>query len=76
MKQALVNLVRMADAHKLDYKLVGNIHDEIQTEVLEAHAEQFGKLAVYAVAKAGKDLGLRCPLAAEYKIGANWSETH
>jgi DNA polymerase I-like protein with 3'-5' exonuclease and polymerase domains len=76
MKQALVNLDRMARAHGLDYKLVGNIHDEVQAEVAEGDAEKFGKLAVYAVAKAGQDLNLRCPLAAEYKVGDNWAETH
>ena len=76
MKQALVNLDRMARAHKLDFKFVGNIHDEIQTEVRADHAERFGKLAVYSIIKAGQDLNLRCPLDAEYKVGQNWSQTH
>ena len=76
MKQSLVNLDRMAKAQSLDYKFVGNIHDEIQAEVREDQAEKFGKLAAYAVAKAGKDLGLRCPTAGSYKIGNNWMETH
>jgi DNA polymerase-1 len=76
MKQALVNLDRMAKAQSLNYKFVGNIHDEIQSEVIEAEAERYGKLAAYAVAKAGKDLKLRCPMAAQYKIGNNWQETH
>lgn len=76
MKQALVNLDRMAKAHKLDYRFVGNIHDEMQTEVRKEHAEKFGKLAVYAIEKAGQDLGLRCPVTGEYKIGSSWAETH
>ena len=76
MKQALVNLDRMAKAHKLDFKFVGNIHDEIQAEVRKDHAEKYGKLAVYAIAKAGQDLGLRCPVTGEYKVGQNWSLTH
>ena len=76
MKQALVNLNRTARARKMDFKFVGNIHDEIQTEVAEKHADTFGRLAAYSVAKAGKDFNLRCPLAGEYKIGPNWSATH
>lgn len=76
MKQALVNLVRMADANGVNYKLVGNIHDEIQAEVLEEHAEKFGKLACYAIAKAGVDLGLRCKTRGSYHIGDSWRETH
>lgn len=76
MKQALVNLHTMANAQKLDFLFVGNIHDEIQTEVREDHAERFGKLAVYSIAKAGRDLKLRCPTTGKYKIGLNWSETH
>lgn len=76
MKQALVRLDRMATAHNLDYKLVGNIHDEIQTEVKREQAEKFGKLAAYAVTQAGTDFNLRCPLAGDYKIGLNWAQTH
>ena len=60
----------------LDYKIVGNIHDEIQAEVLEAHTEYFGELAVMAIEKAGEHFNLRCPTTGEYKVGNNWSETH
>jgi DNA polymerase-1 len=76
MKQALVILDRMAKAQNIDYKLVGNIHDEIQAEVRNDHAEKFGRLAAYAMAKAGLDFDLRIPLVGNYKIGDNWQETH
>jgi DNA polymerase-1 len=76
MKQALINLHRFATAQQLDFKLVGNIHDEIQAEVLDTHAERYGKLAAYAMMKAGEDFDLRCPLAGKYKIGPSWKETH
>ena len=76
MKQALVNLHKFATSQKLDFKIVGNIHDEIQTEVAERDAERFGKLAVYAMTKAGEDFNLSIPLAGEYKIGNSWKETH
>jgi DNA polymerase I-like protein with 3'-5' exonuclease and polymerase domains len=76
MKLALVYLDRAAKAHGLDYKFVGNIHDEIQAEVLEAHAEKFGQLAAYSIVRAGVKLNLRCPMAGKYQIGNSWLETH
>ena len=76
MKQALVNLHRAATEAQLDFKLTGNIHDEIQAEVLEAHTEQFGKLAVNAIERAGEHFNLRCPTTGDYKVGDNWSLTH
>jgi DNA polymerase-1 len=76
MKQALVNLDTMVKAQALDAKFVGNIHDEIQAEVLSSEAEKYGKLAAYAMSKAGTDFNLNVPLAGEYKIGSSWRETH
>ena len=76
MKKALCILDEYATLWGLDYKFVGNIHDEIQTEVREDQAEQFGRLAVSCIEAAGNYYKLNCPLAGEYKIGDNWSETH
>lgn len=76
MKQALVYLDQSARAHGLDFKFVGNIHDEIQTEVLEKDAEKFGQLAAYSIVRAGVKLNLRCPMAGKYQIGNSWLETH
>ena len=45
-------------------------------QVKDNQAEQFGKLAVQSIVDAGNQLGLRCPLNGEYKIGNNWKETH
>jgi DNA polymerase I-like protein with 3'-5' exonuclease and polymerase domains len=52
------------------------VHDEFQYQVKENQAEEFGKLAVQSIVDAGNQLGLRCPLNGEYKIGNNWKETH
>ena len=60
----------------LDYKLVGNIHDEIQSEVATEQAEVFGKLAVESIKAAGVSFELRCPLDGEYQVGDTWAETH
>jgi DNA polymerase I len=46
MKKALVILDDYAKLWKLDYKIIGNIHDEVQSEVAEKDAEKFGWLAV------------------------------
>ena len=76
MKQALVNFVASLKKHKISYKLVANVHDEIQCEVSEEVAEQVGKFGVLAIEQAGKDFEMRCPLTGEYKVGRNWRETH
>jgi len=76
MKQALVHLEDYANKEGLDYHFIGNIHDEIQTEVREDQATRFGELAVQAVVDTTETLNLRCPLDAEYKIGNNWADTH
>jgi len=76
MKKALVILDQQAKERNLDYKFVGNVHDEFQTEVAEDHADEFGKLAVSAIIEAGVQLNMKCPLDGEYKIGTDWSETH
>ena len=76
MKKALTILDEYAIIHSMDYKFVGNIHDEFQVEVKEAHAEKFGWLAVECIKAAGTRMELKCPLDGEYKVGDNWAATH
>ena len=76
MKKALCLLDEYASAWNLDYKFIGNIHDEIQTEVREDQADAFGRLAVSCIEASGIYYKLNCPLAGEYQVGDNWSETH
>ena len=76
MKKALVILDDHAKQWNLSYKFVGNIHDEVQTEVSEAHADKFGWLAVESLKAAGLAYDLRCPLDGEYQVGNTWAETH
>jgi len=76
MKKALIILDEYAKIWGIDYEFVGNIHDEFQVEVREDHADKFGMLAVASIQAAGKQLGLRCDLDGEYKVGNNWAETH
>ena len=76
MKKALVLLDEYAKLWNIDYNFIGNIHDEIQTEVREDQAVDFGRLAVSCIEASGVHYKLNCPLAGEYQIGNNWSETH
>jgi DNA polymerase I-like protein with 3'-5' exonuclease and polymerase domains len=52
------------------------MHDEEQWECLPEMAEEVGKIGCQSVVDAGIYLGLRVPMAASYKVGINWSETH
>ena len=76
MKQALIILDDSAKASGIKYRFVGNVHDEFQTEVEAARADEFGQLAVQAIRKSGEHFKLRCPLDGEYAVGDNWSQTH
>jgi DNA polymerase I-like protein with 3'-5' exonuclease and polymerase domains len=76
MKRALVLLDDYATQHEIDYKFVGNVHDEIQSEVVTEQAEKYGWLAVECIKAAGISFELRCPLDGEYQVGSTWAETH
>ena len=76
MKKALVILDDYAQQWKLNYKFIGNIHDEVQSEVATDQAEKFGWLAVECLKASGIHYNLRCPLDGEYKVGTTWAETH
>jgi DNA polymerase I-like protein with 3'-5' exonuclease and polymerase domains len=52
------------------------VHDEVQFEVEEERAYEFGQLAVEAARRVTDILSFRCPLDAEYHVGNNWMESH
>ena len=76
MKRAVILLTESCKKWKINYRLLGQIHDEIQVEVQENQAEPFGDLAVNCIKQAGEDFKLNCPLDGNYKIGTTWRETH
>jgi DNA polymerase I len=76
MKKALVMLDDLLKLNTIDYRFVANIHDEWQIEVKESQADFVGEMAVKCIIEAGEHFNLRCPMDGEYKVGANWSETH
>ena len=73
MKQALVLYDQGLNC---DAAFVANVHDEWQLEAHESCAIEVGELGVDCIRRAGEVFELVCPLDGEYKIGANWSETH
>lgn len=52
------------------------VHDEWQLECLPELAEDIGKIVCEAIRIAGERLGVKCKMEGEYKVGANWKETH
>ena len=52
------------------------IHDELQFECSEEHARDLSTSLVYSAIAAGEYYNLRIPIAAEAKIGRDWSEVH
>ena len=76
MKKALCLLNEYAILWGIDYHFIGNIHDEIQTEVRAGKADVFGRLATSCMQAAGTYYNLNCPLAGDYKVGDTWADTH
>ena len=59
-----------------DYWIAGHIHDEMQIICKEGLEDDIGNTATSAIREAGEELGFRCPLDAEYKVGRTWADTH
>jgi hypothetical protein len=76
MKKALAIFSEFAPQWKLDYKLLGSIHDEYQLEARTDQADKVGYLMVESIKAAGIAFDLKCPLDGEYKVGNNWAQTH
>lgn len=56
--------------------MVLHVHDEMQMEVKDHLAEKAGEKVAECIRQAGRDMGLACPLDAEYKVGPDWATTH
>lgn len=76
MKEAAILWHRAVKFKGLDTHQVIHYHDEAQAECPLDITEQVGKLGCWSIKRAGETLGIRVPLGAEYKIGADWALTH
>lgn len=75
-KQWILELHFLLESATIDAKQINWSHDEVELECSPSIADEVGRLAVLAAAKAGETLGLRCPVGAEYKKGKNWYDVH
>ena len=76
MKQALIEGCRMLDEAGVQYKVVAQVHDEVQLETPKRYADYVATTFKQAITAAGEQLGMRIPLAGDSHVGINWSETH
>lgn len=76
MKRALVIMFKDFRKAGLDVIPLLNVHDEVQLSAVKKESKDVGRIAAQSVALAGEHYDFRCPLAGNYEIGANWSETH
>jgi DNA polymerase I-like protein with 3'-5' exonuclease and polymerase domains len=76
MKRSLIIAFEGFREAAIDVLPLLNVHDEFQLSVTKEDADEAGRIAAESVTKAGEYYGFRCPLAGNYDIGANWSQTH
>jgi len=78
MKHTLLRWTSEARKQGINFKLVGFIHDEYQTEVIgtKEEAEALGKLQADCMLEVGQELGFKIPTPGSYDVGKNWLDTH
>ena len=67
----IVNDLLPPDAHQLSF-----VHDELNYECYPRDTEELAKWLETAAWMAGEYYHLRCPIAAEAKIGYTWADVH
>ena len=67
----IINECMPEDAHQLSF-----IHDELNYECYRRDCEQLAKWLELAAKMSGEYYRLRCPIAAEAKIGQTWADVH
>lgn len=60
----------------VDYAQVAHVHDEVQLIARKEIADEVGRAAVESFQRAGEYYKFKCPITGEYKVGANWADTH
>jgi DNA polymerase-1 len=75
-KQWLVEMDNRIRKTGLDARLVASVHDEYQFEVAKPDVKRFTQITKDAMHQTQKAFNFKCELDSDYKVGANWSETH
>ena len=52
------------------------VHDELQYECLSDSTKELGQLLEQTATESGEYYKMRCPVAAEYKVGTTWADVH
>lgn len=76
MKLACIILHEEARKQNLWFQLNGFIHDEWQMTTKKEDGERLGKLAVWSIEEAARQLKFNVSLSGEFKLGQSWDETH
>jgi DNA polymerase-1 len=69
-------LIGLGLVHGKDFAQVGYFHDELQITCRPDLGDTVGKTVVAAIEQAGREFDSKCPLTGEYRVGANWRDTH
>jgi len=67
----IINECIPADGHQLSF-----VHDELNYECYPKDAKELAQWLELAAKLAGEHYNLRCPIAAEAKIGKTWADVH
>lgn len=60
----------------IDYRLLIQQHDEWEVEVRNGQEDEYIKLALLSLEKAGQYFNYNVPILGDAKVGQNWSEVH
>ena len=67
----IINECLPSDTHQLSF-----VHDELNYECYPKDAKELAQWRELAAKLAGEHYNLRCPIAAEAKIGKTWADVH
>ena len=77
MKRAAILTNTQVKHRRLDVLKVGDIHDEWQNDVLEAHSEEFAfGICPSTFKQSGESFNYNIPISCDAKIGRTWASTH
>lgn len=72
----IVNALQAEGYTEEDVAIVAFVHDEVQVQVKKGIEEKVGAIITQAMRDTERYYNFRCALDSEYKVGANWADTH